>query len=129
MEQEKKVKPDIDKKFLLLSAINIIPALILGGGLTTDSAVLIGALAVLMVNHTILVKVVKSVTAAANSDGGAPQSAGRILILLGLKFGLLFALIGLIYFYKKALITKLFLIIFFQLIIQVVSIKNNYQNS
>jgi hypothetical protein len=129
MEKET-VKKDIDKKFYLISAINIIPAVILGGGLTLDSAVLIGALLVLVANHTILVKIVKSVTEAASSEGGnASRSMGRILILMGLKFTLLFGLIALIYFYKKALITKLFAIIFFQLIIQVVSIKNNYQNS
>lgn len=126
MEKET-VKKDIDKKFYLLSAVNIIPAVILGGGLTLDSLALIGALVVLVINHTILVKIVKSVTQTAS--GGAPQSVGRILILLGLKFTLLFSIIALIYFYNKALVTKLFLIIFFQLIIQVISIKNNYQNS
>lgn len=129
MEKET-VKKDIDKKFYLLSAVNIIPAVILGGGLTLDSLALIGALVVLVINHTILVKIVKSVTqAASGQEGAAPQSLGRILILLGLKFALLFSIIALIYFYNKALVTKLFLIIFFQLIIQVISIKNNYQNS
>jgi hypothetical protein len=118
----------INKKFYLLSSINLIPALILGGGLTWDSLTLAGALVVLVLNHTILVKIVQAVTTAASGDG-AGQSAGKILILMGLKFMMLFGLIALIYFYKKELITKLFMIIFFQLIIQVVSIKNNYQNS
>lgn len=127
--EEKKVTKEIDKKFYLLSAVNIIPCAILGGGLTLDTAALIGALFVLVLNHTILVKIVKSVTQAARSEGDAPPSLGRILILMGLKFTLLFSLIALIYFYKKELVTKLFMIIFFQLIIQVVSIKNNYQNS
>jgi len=128
--EEKTVKKPIDKKFYLLSAVNIIPCVVLGGGLTLDSLVLIGALVVLVANHTVLVNIVKSVTEAASGEGtNASRSLGRILILMGLKFTLLFGLIALIYFYKKALITKLFAIIFFQLIIQVVSIKNNYQNS
>jgi hypothetical protein len=120
----------IDKRFYLLSAINIIPAIILGGGLTIDSLILIGALIILVINHTILVKIVQSVTNAASGQGDAGQSSvGRILMLLGLKFLMLFGLVAIIYFYKKGLVTKLFLIIFFQLIIQVLSIKNNYQNS
>jgi hypothetical protein len=92
--------------------------------------VLVGALAVLVANHTILVKIVQSVTSAASGEGPeASRSITRILILMGLKFLMLFGLIALIYVYKRNLITKLFMIIFFQLIIQVVSIKNNYQNS
>lgn len=114
----------IDKRFYLLSAINIVPALILGGGLTEDSLVLIGALAVLVLNHTILVKIVQSVV---ESQNGTPQSPARILVLMGLKFLLLFSIVALTFIYKKDLITKLFMIIFFQLIIQIVSIKNNYQ--
>lgn len=124
MEEKK-----IDKRFYILSAVNIIPAIILGGGLTINSLVLIGALAVLVANHTVLVKIVQSVTMASVEEGGASRQLSRILILMFLKFALLFGVVALIYLYKKELITKLFLIIFFQLIIQVVSIKNNYQNS
>ena len=122
-------KKEIDKKFYILSALNLIPSFILGGGLTIDSAVLSIALIVLIINHSILVKVVKSMTSAAGSDDGASRQSGRILFLMLLKFTLLFGLIGSVYYFKKDLLTKLFLIIFFQLIIQVVSIKNNYQNS
>ncbi len=123
-------KKEIDKKFYLLSAINIIPAIILGGGLTVDSLVLVGALVILVLNHTVLVKIVKSVTISASGEGSdSSRHLSRILFLMLLKFCLLFGTIALIYFYKKDLITKLFLIIFFQLIIQIVSIKNNYQNS
>lgn len=125
MEEKK-----INKKFYLLSSLNILPALILGGGLTLDSLVLVGALVVLVLNHTLLVKIVQSVTDAASAEGkDAQRVLARVLILMGLKVVLLLGLVGLIYFYKKALVAKLFLIIFFQLIIQVVSIKNNYQNS
>ena len=122
-------KKEIDKKFYLLSAINLIPCVILGGGLTIDSLILVGSLLILVLNHTVLVNIVKSVAIASGDSRDASKQSGRILLLMFLKFLLLFGLIGLIYFYKKELITKLFLIIFFQLIIQVVSIKNNYQNS
>ena len=118
----------INNKFYYLSALNLIPVLVLGGGLTLDSLALFGALVVLVLNHTILVKIVQSLTVSASSEGSG-QGVGKVLILMGLKFFLLFAIVALIYFYKKELITKLFLIIFFQLIIQVLSIKNNYQNS
>ena len=125
MEEKK-----IDKRFYILSALNILPAVILGGGFTLDSLALVGALVVLILNHTLLVKIVQSVTQSASAEGdGAQRVLGRILILMGLKIVLLLGLVGLIYFYKKTLVAKLFLIIFFQLIIQVVSIKNNYQNS
>lgn len=122
-------KKELDKKFYLYSAFNIIPCLILGGGFNVNSLILIGALVILVLNHTVLVNIVKSVVAAGGDGVDAKRQTGRILVLMGLKFLLLFGLIALIYFYKKELITKLFLIIFFQLIIQVVSIKNNYQNS
>ena len=125
MEEKK-----IDKRFYLLSAINILPCLILGGGFSLDSLALIGALGVLILNHTLLVKIVQSVTESANAENGHAQRVlSRILILMGLKVVLLLSLVALIYFYKKTLVAKLFLIIFFQLIIQVLSIKNNYQNS
>jgi hypothetical protein len=124
-------KKEIDKKFLLLSLINLIPAMIFGGGLTLETAFFAGALVVLVANHTILVKIVKSVTSAASGEetGGASRQVTRILFLMLLKFCLLFGLVGSFYYYKRELLTKLFLLIFFQLIIQVLSIKNNYQNS
>lgn len=121
MEEKK-----IDKRFYLLSAFNIIPALILGGGLTIESLVLIGALVVLVINHTVLVKIVQSVTMASSEGRDSGQQVGRILMLMFLKFVLLFGVVALIYAFKKELLTKLFMMIFFQLIIQVVSIKNNY---
>lgn len=115
-----------NKRFYIFSALNLIPVLYLGGGLTQDSLILLGALVILVLNHTILVKIVQGVTMSAQGEN---SSVGKLLLLMGLKFLMLFSLVALIYFYKKELITKLFLIIFFQLIIQLVSIKNNYQNS
>lgn len=121
MEEKK-----ISSRFYKLSLINVIPAIYFGGGLTLDTLVLIAALVMLMLNHTLLVKIVQSVTESVAGANAEQSKVGRILILLGLKFLMLFSLIGLIYFYKKELVIKLFMIIFFQLIIQVVSIKNNY---
>ena len=75
-------------------------------------------------------KRVKSVTMSARDEGdGSQRYVARILILMSLKFILLFGMVGLFYFYKRELLTKLFVLIFFQLIIQLLSIKNNYQNS
>ncbi len=121
MEEKK-----IGSGFYKLSMINVIPAIYFGGGLTLDTLALLGALSMLIINHTLLVKIVQSVTASAAGNSAGRSSLGRILILMGLKFFMLFSLIALIYFYKKELVIKLFMIIFFQLIIQVVSIKNNY---
>lgn len=121
-------KKEINTKFYLLSSLNMISVLILGGGLSKNSLILSTGLLVLVLNHTILVRIVKSVTSAA-ADGGASRQVGKILFLILVKFTFLFGLIGSIYYFQKNLLSKLFLIIFFQLIIQVVSIKNNYQNS
>jgi hypothetical protein len=92
----------IDKKFYILSAVNIIPALVLGGGLTWDSLILVGALVALVINHSLLVKIVQTVTTVVSDQNNAQQSSvSRILMLLGLKFLVLFGLIALIYLYKK----------------------------
>lgn len=122
-------KKEIDKRFYLTSLLNLIPAFIFGGGLTLDTASLMGAVIILMINHTILVKLVKSLTQGAVQDGDTGRQASKIIILMLLKFTLLFGMVAFFYFYKRHLITKLFFIIVLQLIIQVFSIKNNYQNS
>jgi hypothetical protein len=123
-------KKEVNSKFYILSLVNLIPVFIFGGGLTWDSLVFFGALIVLMLNHVILVKLVKSVTQAASGDTvNSKHYLTRVLLLMALKFSLLFGMLGLFYYFKRELITKLFLLIIFQLIIQVLSIKNNYQNS
>jgi len=118
----------IDKRFYLLSAINLIPAAILGDGFTMNSLVLGVSLGVLVVNHTVLVKMVSTLTTSISGSSGASHLVKRLLFLMVLKFILLGASIGVVYFYNKHLIPKLMLLMIFQLIIQVVSIKNNYQN-
>ena len=118
----------IDKKFFLLSSFNIVPALILGRGLTVESLILVCALIVLVINHLFLVMIVKSVTDSSR-DGDSSRHLVRILMFMFIKIALLFGIVVIIYLLNKELVPKLFLIIFFQLIIQIVSIKNNYQNS
>lgn len=117
----------IDKRFYLLSALNLIPATILGGGLTMNTMVLATALAVLVANHTVLVKMVSTLTTSLSGESDAKRSTKRLLLLMVLKFSLLGSSIGIVYIYDKDLIPKLMLLMIFQLIIQVVSIKNNYQ--
>jgi DMSO reductase anchor subunit len=118
----------IDKRFYILSAINLIPAAILGDGLTMNTLVLAISLGVLVINHTVLVKMVSTLTTSLSGSASASRSTKRLLFLMVLKFTLLGASIGIVYFYNKDLIPKLMLLMIFQLIIQVVSIKNNYQN-
>ena len=118
----------IDKRFYILSAINLIPATILGDGFTMNTLVLSVALGVLVANHTVLVKMVSTLTTSMSATSDAKQSTKRLLLLMVLKFTLLGASIGIVYFYNKDLIPKHMILMIFQLIIQVVSIKNNYQN-
>jgi hypothetical protein len=120
-------KKKIDKRFYLLSAINVAPAVILAGGFNLDALVLVLALLVLVLNHTVLVKMVKTLTESLAGSGDAKRSVRRLIFLMILKFLLLGSSIAIVYFYNKALIPKLMLIMIFQLIIQIVSIKNNYQ--
>ncbi len=114
---EKKVTP----KFFYLSAFNIIPAIILGGGLNGDSLALICALCVFVLNHLLLVKLVGTLTSRSANAGPA-----KILMLFFAKMTLMGAVIGGIYFYNQDLVVKVMVLMIFQLIIQVLSIKNNY---
>lgn len=116
----------VTKKFYLLTAFNIIPAIILGWGNLYDTLVMIGVLIALALNHHILVKIISDL---AKSMSGEPQQDSplvRILGLLFVKMMLLGAVLVLAYYYNPALVPKVMLLMIFQLIIQVVSIKNNY---
>lgn len=120
---EKKVN-----KFYLLSAINLAPIAIMTGGFNRDFLILAAVLVILVVNHATLVRIVRTLT---ESMAGKPSNAGsptvKLLLLFGLKFLLLALAIALVYYFNKNLIPKTLLLMIFQLIIQVVSIKNNYQ--
>jgi hypothetical protein len=120
---EKKMKKHM---FFYLSALNLLPVLIMGGGLTIESLALAAALLTLVFNHYFLVKIVKIATVSASGQGGSSDQLRKLLFFSFMKLFLLFCLVALIYLYMKQLLAKLFLLIFFQLIIQIVSIKNNY---
>ncbi|HXH74488.1 MAG TPA: hypothetical protein VNJ08_05960 [Bacteriovoracaceae bacterium] len=111
----------ITKKFFLLSSLNLITALILGGGFNKNALALSCALVFFVLNHLVLVKIVNSVTSPKNA--GSP---GKILFLFFIKMTLLGGAVGAIYFYDQALVAKVMILMIFQLIIQVLSIKNNY---
>lgn len=115
----------ITKKFYLLSAINLIPALILGGGFTMDSLVLIGILIALVINHHMLVRAVTRLTMSAAGESDSRGALRSALLALLLKTIVLASVVGVIFFYDKSLIPKAVGIIIFQLIIQIVSITNN----
>lgn len=112
--------------FFYLSALNILPILIMGGGLTKESLALLGALITLVFNHYFLVKIVKIATLGAGGQGDSSEQLRKLLFFSFMKIFLLFCLVAMIYIYMKDVLAKLFLLIFFQLIIQIVSIKNNY---
>lgn len=126
---EKKQKRRIDKKYYLLSAINLVTVFFLGEGQIENTLYFLGALLILVFNHTILVRLVHSVTMTAKEGSETKGQWAKILFLLISKMGLLFGLLTVFYFFKKEMIIKLFILIFLQLIIQVISIKNNYHNA
>lgn len=117
----------ITKKFYLLSSINVLTALVLANLVLKDSLILIAVLAVLVINHTCLVKMVNELTLTMNSASADSQGAmKRAFVWMTLKMTLLAVAVALVYFFNKDLIAKALLLMIFQLIIQVVSIKNNY---
>jgi hypothetical protein len=120
----------INKNFFYLSAINLIPAFWLGGGLTLDSLALVAVLAALVINYVALIKMVSELSSSmsrSSDDAGSP--VGRLLMFFGLKVLMLGGLVGIIFFYKKELISYVILMMIFQLIIQFVSITTNHLKS
>lgn len=116
----------INKTFFLFTALNIIPAVLMGGGLTKDSLILVGVLAVLVLNYFAMVKMVAEVTKSAVDGTG---SIGKILFLFALKMTLLGSVLAGAYFYNKDIILKVIALAILQLIIQVFSITNNNQKN
>ena len=117
----------ITKKFYLISSLNILTALWLGNGLTLDSLALIGSLIILVLNHTTMVKMIFAASQSMILSGfDAKRSLRKALLLILLKITLLAIIVFGVYFYNVNLIPKLLILMIFQLIIQVVSIKNNY---
>lgn len=117
----------VTKKFYLISAFNILPAIILGWPNVMDILVLVVILAALVLNHSILVKTIASLSLAMTAEGDAAKKAQKkMMFFLLMKMFILGAVLILGYFYNPALLPKVMLLMIFQLIIQVVSIKNNY---
>ncbi len=117
----------VTKKFYQLSSLNLITALVLGWGALNDTLALIGALLLLVANHTLLVKIIAELAQSmTGSSEASKNSLKKILFLMFCKMMLLGSILILIYFYNSALVPKVMLLMIFQLIIQVVSIKNNY---
>ncbi len=117
----------ISLKFFLLSSINVISSIILAGGDLYDSLALIGVLVVLILNHITLKLIIYNVSLSMTESGANAQHALRkTLFLMFLKLLLMVSVVAAIYFYKEQLTLKVIILMIFQLIIQVVSIKNNY---
>lgn len=122
---EKKIS--ISPKFLLLSSVNVVAAIIMAGGDLYDSLALIGVLTVLILNHITLKMIVYNVSISMTESGANAQRALRkTLFLMLFKLLLIVSVVAAIYLYKEHLTLKVLLLMIFQLIIQVVSIKNNY---
>jgi hypothetical protein len=116
----------VSKNFYYLSAINLIPAFWLGGGLTLDSLALVAVLGALVFNYVALIHMVGELTASMSDQATGKSPLARLLTLFGVKVLMLGALVGIIFFYKKDLITDVILMMIFQLIIQFVSITTNH---
>lgn len=116
----------ISKQFLLLSSINIVSSAIMAGGDFKDTLALLAVLVVLVFNHAVLLRLVSELTKSMTLEGAdARQATKKMVFLLFLKMGLLLGAAAAIYFYKKELTLKVLLLMIFQLIFQVISIKNN----
>jgi hypothetical protein len=117
----------VTKKFYLLSLLNLVTVGILGQGHLIDTGVLAVILMALMVNHTVLVRLIAVLaTSLSGTNDAAKKSLPKVLGLMFLKMMILGAILVLVYFYKPGLVLKVIILMIFQLIIQVVSIKNNY---
>jgi len=116
----------VTKKFYYISAVNLVTVVLLGQGHLMDTLVLFVILAALILNHTFLVKVIRELSISMQGGDDAQQSTKRLMGYMLLKFVILGGILGLAYFYNQALVAKVMILMIFQLIIQVVSIKNNY---
>jgi hypothetical protein len=117
----------ITKKFYLISSLNLLTALWLGNGFNLDSLALIVALILLILNHTTMVKMISALAQSMTlTKDEAKRALRKALLLIALKMTLLAIIVFGMYFYNSNLIPKVLILMIFQLIIQVVSIKNNY---
>jgi hypothetical protein len=117
----------ITNKFYLLSALNLIPVFILGKMQLADTIALMVVLIALVFNHRLLVRMVSQLSETLSASGDdAKKALRKTLWFMLAKMLLLGAVLVLVYFYNQSLLPKVLIVVIFQLIIQVVSIKNNY---
>lgn len=117
----------ITKKFLMFSSLNVISAIVLAGGDPKDSLALIAVLIVLILNHATLLRLISEAMRSMTLNGDdAKRALRKTFFLMFAKMMLLAIIVASIYFYKQELTLKVLILMIFQLIIQVVSIKNNY---
>lgn len=117
----------VTSKFFLLSLVNVASLLIMTWGNWPDSLALLGALIVLVLNHVSLIKMVNQLTLSMTLEGAdAKRAMKKGLFFMVIKMLTFLGLGMAIYFYNKDLTLKVMVLMIFQLIIQVVSIKNNY---
>lgn len=117
----------ITKKFYLLSASNLITIVVLGQGFTLNTLALFIVLVILVVNHATLVKMIVAISQSMTlTNAEAKRALRKALFLICFKMTLIALIFAGIYFYDITLIAKVMVLMIFQLIIQVVSIKNNY---
>lgn len=117
----------VTKKFYGLSALNLVTIVLLSNFVLKDALILSAVLAILVLNHGFLVKMVNELSLSLNPESeGAKGALKRTFWWMTLKMTLLVIAVALVYFFNKDLIAKALLLMIFQLIIQVVSIKNNY---
>lgn len=117
----------VTKKFYLISFLNLITVAILGQGDPSNTGVLAVVLLGLVLNHTFLVRMIAALATTMSSESNAMGSGlFKVLGPLFVKMMILVSILVLVYFYKSDLVLKVIILMIFQLIIQVVSIKNNY---
>ena len=117
----------ITKKFYYLSSLNLVTVVWLSNGFNLDTLALFLVLVVLVLNHTTLVKMVGGISQSMAHQGEESKKAlNNVLLLVLLKMTLLALVMAGIYFYNVGLIARVLILMILQLIIQVVSIKNNY---
>lgn len=117
----------ITNKFYYLSALNLLPVLILGNLNVADTLGLLVVLVALVLNHGLLVRMVSQLSTTLSASGDdAKQAMKKTLRFMVAKMLLLGTVLVLVYFYNQSLLPKVLILVIFQLIIQVVSIKNNY---
>lgn len=117
----------VSSKFFLVSLISLIPIVLMTGGDLKDTLALSVVLVILMLNHITLLKIVSGLSVSMTAEGAnAKRALYTTLFFMFFKTMLLAAIVAAIYFYKPELTAKVLFLMIFQLIIQVVSIKNNY---